>query len=267
MGSWGLSHMHALPGLDRGTGLQSLSTVSDTGRALRWELGAVMLVRCWVPYQPPRRAARSGLRCSGSVVEVDKNPERRFIERLQERDERAFNQLVELYELRVFRLVYRMLGRREEAEDMVQEVFVQVFKSIDTFRGDAKLATWLYRIAVNLCKNRTKYLHRRKSEAQDELEPAAERRSLHEARGVTSGEASPPDQVVQGYQLELIVKRCITELEADFREVLVLRDVEDLTYEEIMEITGLAEGTVKSRIHRARGMLKEKVSRHLGEKL
>ncbi len=201
------------------------------------------------------------------VVQGDDNAERRFIERLKQRDERAFNDLVSLYEVRVFRLVFRMLGRREEAEDMVQEVFVQVFKSIDSFRGEAKLATWIYRIAVNLCKNRSKYLHRRKSEAQDELEPAAERRPLTEARGVTSGEAAPPDQLVQGYQLEQIVKFCIAELEPDFREVLVLRDVEDLTYEEIVEITGLAEGTVKSRIHRARGMLKEKVSRHLGEKV
>ncbi len=201
------------------------------------------------------------------VVQGDDNAERRFIERLKQRDERAFNDLVSLYEVRVFRLVFRMLGRREEAEDMVQEVFVQVFKSIDSFRGEAKLATWIYRIAINLCKNRSKYLHRRKSEAQDELEPAAERRPLTEARGVTSGEAAPPDQLVQGYQLEQIVKFCIAELEPDFREVLVLRDVEDLTYEEIVEITGLAEGTVKSRIHRARGMLKEKVSRHLGEKV
>jgi RNA polymerase sigma-70 factor (ECF subfamily) len=201
------------------------------------------------------------------VVQDDENAEGRYIERLKQRDERAFNDLVELYDRRIFRLVFRMLGRREEAEDMVQEVFVQVFKSIESFRGDAKLATWIYRIAVNLCKNRNKYLYRRKSEAQDELEPAAEWRSLDEARGVTSGEAAGPDQVVQGYQLEVIVKMSIAELEPDFREVLILRDVEDLTYEEIMEITGLAEGTVKSRIHRARSMLKEKVSRRIGEKL
>lgn len=201
------------------------------------------------------------------MVQDDENAEGRYIERLKQRDERAFNDLVELYDRRIFRLVFRMLGRREEAEDMVQEVFVQVFKSIESFRGDAKLATWIYRIAVNLCKNRNKYLYRRKSEAQDELEPAAEWRSLDEARGVTSGEAAGPDQVVQGYQLEVIVKMSIAELEPDFREVLILRDVEDLTYEEIMEITGLAEGTVKSRIHRARSMLKEKVSRRIGEKL
>jgi RNA polymerase sigma-70 factor, ECF subfamily len=203
----------------------------------------------------------------GQVLPTDETTERRFIERLKERDERAFNDLVQAYERRVFRVVLRMLGRRDEAEDMVQEVFVQVFKSVDTFRGESKLSTWVYRIAVNLCKNRVKYLYRRRTEQQDEFEAAAEYRSHNEARGVTAGEAAQPDQVLQGHQLEHIVKIAMAELDPDFLEVLVLRDVEDLTYEEIMEITGLPEGTVKSRIHRARTMLKEKVARRVGEKL
>jgi RNA polymerase sigma-70 factor, ECF subfamily len=193
--------------------------------------------------------------------------ERAFIERLVARDERAFNELVELYGERVYRLMFRMLARKEEAEDMAQEVFVQVFKAIDQFRGDSKLSTWIYRVAVNLCKNRGKYLARRHSQEQDELEPHAERSALGEARGVTSSELAGPDQIVIGYQLEIIVKRCIAGLEPEFREVLVLRDVEDLTYDEIGEITGLAEGTVKSRLHRARAMLKQSVESVLGEKV
>ncbi len=193
--------------------------------------------------------------------------EQRFIGRLVARDERAFNELVELYEERVYRLMFRMLGRKDEAEDMAQETFVQVFKSIDRFRGDAKLGTWIYRVAVNLCKNRSKYLSRRHANVEDELEPLAERAALGEARGVTSSELAGPDQIVEGYQTEAIVKRAILELDSEFREVLVLRDVEDLTYDEIAEITGLAEGTVKSRLHRARSMLKEKVESVLGEKI
>jgi RNA polymerase sigma-70 factor (ECF subfamily) len=189
------------------------------------------------------------------------------VERLLERDERAFNELVELYGDRVFRLLLRMLGRKEEAEDMAQEVFVQVFKSIDQFRGDSKLGTWIYRVAINACKNRVKYLSRRHSQAEDELEPLAERASLDEARGVTTAELPSPDQVAYGYQVEIIVKRCIAELDPDFREVLVLRDVEDLAYDEIGEIVGLPEGTVKSRLHRARTMLKHKVEAALGEKI
>jgi RNA polymerase sigma-70 factor (ECF subfamily) len=193
--------------------------------------------------------------------------EQRFIERLVARDERAFNELVELYGDRVYRLMLRMLARTDEAEDMAQEVFVQVFKAIHQFRGDARLGTWIYRVAVNLCKNRSKYLSRRYSNAEDEIEPLAERAALTQAKGVTSGELSGPDQMVEGLEVEAIVRRCILELDADFREILVLRDVEDLSYEEIGEITSLPEGTVKSRLHRARGMLKEKVERLLGEKI
>lgn len=193
--------------------------------------------------------------------------EQRFIERLIARDERAFNELVELYGDRVYRLMLRMLARKDEAEDMAQEVFVQVFKAIHQFRGDAKLGTWIYRVAVNLCKNRGKYLSRRHAGSEDELEALADRAPLAEAKGITSGEVSGPDQVVQGYQVEAIVRRCILELDSEFQEVLILRDVEELSYEEIGEITNLPEGTVKSRLHRGRAMLKEKVERLLGEKI
>jgi RNA polymerase sigma-70 factor (ECF subfamily) len=193
--------------------------------------------------------------------------EGRFIERLAAHDEHAFNQLVQAYEQQVFRLVHRILGRRDEAEDMAQEVFVQIFKAVGQFRGDSKLSTWIYRIAVNLCKNRLKYLSRRHDDAQDEFELLAERAPLSQAKGLTSAAVAPPDQVVEGYQLERIVHRSLAEIDAEFREVLVLRDVEDLTYEEIGEITGLADGTVKSRIHRARTLLKNKVEQAMGEKI
>jgi RNA polymerase sigma-70 factor, ECF subfamily len=201
------------------------------------------------------------------VIELPDASERRFIERLKQRDERAFLELVELYQSRVFQLIFRMLGRREEAEDMAQEVFVQVFKAVGSFRGDSKLGTWVYRIAVNLCKNRLKYLGRRRSEAQETYEATEERAELGGAQGVTSGDVSRPDHLVEGYQLERIVQLCIAEMDADFREILVLRDVEDLSYEELCQITGLPDGTVKSRLHRARAMLKAAVERKLGEKI
>jgi RNA polymerase sigma-70 factor (ECF subfamily) len=201
------------------------------------------------------------------VIDSEDANESRFIERLQRRDERAFLELVQLYQVRVYKLVLRMVGRPDEAEDMAQEVFVQVFKAVGTFRGDSKLSTWIYRIAVNLCKNRLKYLTRRKSEVQVEYEAAEERAELGTSRGATQSDLSRPDQLVEGYQLEHIVERAIAEMDADFREILVLRDIEDLSYEELSQITGLADGTVKSRLHRARAMLKAAVERKLGEKL
>lgn len=194
------------------------------------------------------------------------NLEERFLERLRQHDERAFNELVAAYQRRVYGLVFRMLGRRDEAEDMVQEVFVQVFKSIGGFRGDAQLGTWIYRIAVNLCRNRAMYLGRRKAGMQDTLDATVESQAMAQSGGVVNGEvAGAPDQVVMGYQIEAILQEIIRELEPDFRDVLILRDVEALSYEDIVAITGLAEGTLKSRLHRARAMLKTRLSQRLGE--
>jgi RNA polymerase sigma-70 factor (ECF subfamily) len=193
--------------------------------------------------------------------------EARLIERLIARDERAFNALVRAYERRVFALVLRMIGNRAEAEDLAQEVFVQVFKAIGSFRGDSKLSTWIYRIAINLCKNRSKYLRVRHAGEQDELEAVAERVPLGQARGANVAQIERPDEMMAGKQVEHIVQQAILQLEPSFRECLVLRDVEDLSYEEIGAITGLPEGTVKSRIHRARAQLKEIVERALGEKI
>jgi RNA polymerase sigma-70 factor, ECF subfamily len=193
--------------------------------------------------------------------------EAEFVQRLVARDESAFNLLVVTYERRVFALVFRMLGRRDEAEDLAQEVFVQVFKAIDQFRGDSKLSTWIYRIAVNLCKNRSKYLSRRHASEQDDVDAMADRAPLSAAKGVSVGDISRPDELVEGMQLEVIVKRAIDKIDPEFREVLILRDVEDMSYEEIAAVTGLADGTVKSRIHRARAQLRALVEKAVGEKL
>lgn len=193
--------------------------------------------------------------------------EARLVERLVQRDERAFNEFVRLYERRVFALVFRMLGNRAEAEDLAQEVFVQVFKAIGTFRGDSKLSTWVYRIAVNLCKNRLKYLKVRHEGEKDALDDVEERVPITEARATTVGEVERPDEMVAGKQIELVVQRAILAIDETFRECLVLRDVEELSYEEIGEITGLPAGTVKSRIFRARALLREIVERELGEKI
>ena len=193
--------------------------------------------------------------------------EARLVERLVARDERAFNTLVRAYERRVFALVLRMIGNRAEAEDLAQEVFVQVFKAIGSFRGESKLSTWVYRIAINLCKNRTKYLRVRHSGEQDELEALADRVPMGQMRHSNVSQIDRPDEMVAGKQVERIVQQAILKLEPSFRECLVLRDVEDLSYEEIGAITGLPEGTVKSRIHRARAQLKELVETALGEKI
>jgi len=187
-----------------------------------------------------------------------------LIRRLRERDESAFVEIVGLYRDKVFGLIVRMVGNREEAEELAQEVFITVLKSIDTFRGESKFSTWLYRIASNHTKNRMKYLQRRAYKVTGELDDAAERAV---ARGESPGSPQhrSPESAMAGAQIARVVQAAIAELDEDHRELVVLRDMEELSYEEIVQITGLNEGTVKSRLHRARTALKELIKTRLGE--
>ena len=190
--------------------------------------------------------------------------ERRLIRRLKERDEGAFRELVETYRDRVFNMTFRMLGSREEAEDVSQEVFITIFKSIDGFRGDAKFSTWLYRVTANHCKNRIKYLSRRHDRSKSEFD---ERLDRDQAAGSTAPQAiARPDQQLSSAETGQLVQRLIAELDEDHRVLIVLRDIEELSYEEIGQITDLNEGTVKSRLHRARMALRKKLVIHMGER-
>ncbi len=193
-----------------------------------------------------------------------------FLARLRAREERAFDMLVRAYERRVYALIVRMLGTPAEAQDVAQEVFVQVFRAIDQFRGESRLSTWIFRIAVNLTKNRALYLQRRHSGQHSDTEDAhelGERVPLGTAAKGTAAEVARPDQLVEGMQVERIVQAAIAELESSFRECLLLREVEDMSYEEIAEVTGLPAGTVKSRIHRARAQVRLFVENRLGERV
>jgi RNA polymerase sigma-70 factor (ECF subfamily) len=185
--------------------------------------------------------------------------EQELVERLKRRDEAAFTELIRLYEKRIFQLVLRMLQDKGEAEDVAQDVFLTVFKSIDSFRGDSKLSTWLYRIATNHCKNRIKYLERRARGKKTELDELAEHDRVESASMSASAQLARPDQQAEANQMESIMRRAIAELDEDQRVLVILRDVENMSYEEIQEVMGLPEGTVKSRLHRARLQLAKAV--------
>lgn len=198
---------------------------------------------------------------AGFHVPMPDGYEEKLVARLKRRDEAAFNELIQLYQGRIYRLVFRMLGDRAEAEDLAQEVFITVFKSIDGFRGDSKLSTWLYRVATNHCKNRIKYLQRRARGKKKEFDEVAQHNALESATMNPTSQIARPDEMLEAYQKEAILKAAIAQLDEDHRTLIVLRDIEHLTYEQIQEITGLAEGTVKSRLHRARHALRDKVRR------
>ncbi len=147
-----------------------------------------------------------------------------------------------------------MLGDREEAFDVTQEIFLCIFDHLGSFRFDSTLSTWIFRIARNHCLNRLKYLKRRGHDRSDRYGPEIEG-AITEALGG----AARPDDDLHCHRERAAVHRAIDELDDDQRVLVLLRDVEGLSYEEIVSITGLALGTVKSRLHRAREKLAAKI--------
>lgn len=186
--------------------------------------------------------------------------ERLLIARLKDRDEQAFNEVVRTHGDKVFSLVYRMIGNRAEAEDLAQEVFVTVFKTVDSFRSESKFSTWLLRIAANQCKNRIKYLARRRTDGGG-LDDMPEERMADEGRAPVQGHIDAPDVLLEAAELETLMQQAIGTLDEEHRLLIVLRDVEELSYEEIGEVAGLPEGTIKSRLHRARMAIKDYLAR------
>jgi RNA polymerase sigma-70 factor (ECF subfamily) len=179
--------------------------------------------------------------------------ERRLLERLWKRDEAAFNELVRRHQGPVFRLLERMLGNSAEAEDVAQDVFVSAFKAIDGFRGDSALGTWLYRIAANHGKNRLKYLARRGKTGVRELdEQTAAVSAAADARPIT------PVEQVESQEAQGHLQQAFASLDEEQRLLLSLRDMENMSYEEIRQVTELPIGTVKSKLHRARLALHER---------
>ncbi|HXU01601.1 MAG TPA: sigma-70 family RNA polymerase sigma factor [Polyangia bacterium] len=210
-----------------------------------------------------KRLARARARALGQRIPYTMSvDERRLLDRLLERDEQAFNEIVRLYKDKVFSLIYRMLGSRPEAEDVAQEVFITVFKNIESFRGEAKFSTWLLRIAANHSKNRIKHLARRPTEGADPDDVSQLRALPDRPQPPVQARIETPDAMLEAAQTERLMQEAIANLPEDQRLLVVLRDVEEMSYQEIEEITGLPEGTIKSRLHRARMAIKEWVDRH-----
>ena len=181
--------------------------------------------------------------------------ERVLLSRLRRKEPEAFEALVRAHQDRVFDFCLRMLADREEASDLVQEIFVSVHQNLEKFRMDAKLSTWIFRISKNQCLNRIKYLKRRGRGRSDEYSDVSEL-ALNEA----IGSPQKPDDALEAARDRDLIHRAIQRLDEDQRLLVALRDIEGLSYEEIMEITELPEGTVKSRLHRAREKLAEIVA-------
>ncbi|MDH7499885.1 MAG: sigma-70 family RNA polymerase sigma factor, partial [candidate division NC10 bacterium] len=179
-----------------------------------------------------------------------------FVSRCRKGDADAFEVLVYRHQRRMFNIAYRMLGDYEEAANTVQDAFLAAYRSLRAFQGKSRFSTWLYSILINHCKNRLRQLQAQR---------------LHEAFSLDDPISSPEGQIqgdppsgepssledLERKDLQETVQRCIGSLEAPFREVLVLRDIQGFSYQEISEMLHLPEGTIKSRLFRARESLKE----------
>lgn len=164
-------------------------------------------------------------------------------------DRQAFGTLVERHQERLFNTLLRVLGSADDAREVLQDAFVQAYSKLDTFRGSAQFYTWMYRVALNLaCSHRRRTKRRRSEVSVDALKTSVGQEPLDH-------EGTAEEQMLRAEQAEQ-VQAALLKLSAEHRQVLVLRELEDYSYESIAEILELPVGTVRSRLFRARMQLK-----------
>jgi RNA polymerase sigma-70 factor, ECF subfamily len=196
-----------------------------------------------------------------SVYRPETDDDREMVARCLRGNREAFDVLVEKYYKKIYNLAYRFVGDTEEASDLAQEIFTAAYKNLKKFRGDAKFSTWLFQIATNRGKNRFKYLKRRGYFAnKGHNDEDDERDSLPRA---IPDYSTNPETMLAGKQIQKIVQDAIDDLDPDHKEIVILRDIEGFSYDEIAQMLNLPEGTTKSRLHRARMVVKEKLKKAL----
>lgn len=174
-------------------------------------------------------------------------------------DTRAFGELAEKYQHKIYNLAYRYMGSEEDARDMAQEALIKAYRSLATFKGDSSLGTWLYRITTNVCldelRKRKRTLHMISLD-----EPVATTDGDEIERDIA--DPSPTADIIYQYkETEVYLQSLISMLKPEQKTVIILRDVMDLTYEEIAEVLDCSIGTVKSRLSRGREVLRKKISK------
>jgi RNA polymerase sigma-70 factor, ECF subfamily len=193
------------------------------------------------------------------------NEENSVVAELKAGSEDAFSWLIAHYHQPVYSLVYRMVNDPADAADTVQEVFIKVFRGIKRFNGQSSLKTWIYRIAVHEASNRRRWWFRHKGK---EVTIEAEASEQDETPGLgykdtLEDRAESPFENAMHEQVRAKVETELAQLNEPYRTTVVLRDIEDLSYEEIAEITGVSLGTVKSRLMRGRQALKKRLEQYV----
>jgi RNA polymerase sigma-70 factor, ECF subfamily len=176
----------------------------------------------------------------------------------------TFEEVVERYHGKVFQLVYRYTGDYEEACDLTQDTFVRAYGAWNEFRGDSQIYTWLYRIAINLCHNQQKKLQRRRRVESVSLDAPIDENSNEGWSSQRVADERPlPLQVLESAELRARLHEALAQLPENYRTVIVLRDIEGLTYEEIARITDSTLEAIKSRLFRARNAIRRLMEPYL----
>ncbi|MDR0468599.1 MAG: sigma-70 family RNA polymerase sigma factor [Peptococcaceae bacterium] len=174
-----------------------------------------------------------------------------------EGDVQAFEELIFRYEKKIIAAAYRLCGNRQDGEDLAQEVFVKAWRALAGYRGQASFNTWLMTILTNLWRDRL----RKKQVPQESLDEVVEGKEGDMRKQFVDAGPLPEDEV-ERYEIHSVLDGMIQGLQPEYKEALILRDIQGFSYEEVAAITGSNLGTVKSRINRARTILKEEIMRY-----
>jgi RNA polymerase sigma-70 factor (ECF subfamily) len=187
-----------------------------------------------------------------------------IILRCQKGDVEAFEEIVKKYQKKMFNISYRITGDYNDSAEVVQDAFVSAYRNIRDFQGKSKFSTWLYTIVINLSRNRLKQVKTRTFHEEVSLDDPVEGVNSQIKIEPASGDVSALERL-EKREIEQKVQVCINSLESDFKEVIVLRDIQGFSYGEIVALLHIAEGTVKSRLYRAREALRDCLKKAIGD--
>ena len=181
--------------------------------------------------------------------------EKLLVKKSQSGDVESFELLISSYDKRAYNIAYRVMGNEEDAKDMAQEALLRVFRALKDFKGQSSFSTWLYRIVTNVCLDE---LRRRKNEKYVSMDSAIQTDN-GELHMELCSDKETPENVYERVEQRELIKSAIREMNEEYRSVIVLRDIQGFSYDEISNILDCSLGTVKSRINRARTMLRDKL--------
>jgi RNA polymerase sigma-70 factor (ECF subfamily) len=205
--------------------------------------------------------------CSPMVARAIRGPiamddaDEALVERCKANDLHAFEELVRRYQTKIYNFVCKMTGDSADAEDIAQDVFVRVYQSVHRFRGESTFQTWVFRIAMNMCVDRSRRTQRRVPVAYS-LDASPEEGAEDSAREIPD-ETQVPERLAERAELQLEVRRCLAGMSAKLRTVVILYDIQGLSYEEIAQTLRCPIGTVKSRLFNARAELGRRLQPYL----